>query len=377
MSLAIYTLTSELHDERSVQSYTQEYLGSLRVEYEFRGSDYADFGSHQLHLIYVRTGGTEGIFKRLLPMLREKSKRPFYFLTSGRSNSLAASMEILSFLQQNGIEGEILHGSIEYVRTRIQTLLKTEEARQFLQGKRLGVIGKPSDWLISSDADYDAVRRRLGIELTDIPMQELMIAIDSCDIYTGLHTIISKYRLNGFTLRCFDLLIAMKTTGCFALARLNSEGFVAGCEGDVPAMISMMMVRALTGVSGFQANPARINPETGELLFAHPFRVGNRSRRQRFHEGRASHALQGLGRPLSTFYCRRYADGKRFRTRPVPHPATHPAFRKNTGGLLPDQPHRQPPHRSTWAHRNPAEESHRGLTNTHVHPFRKKHSADG
>ena len=269
MSLAIYTLTSELHDERSVQSYTQEYLGSLRVEYEFRGSDYADFGSHQLHLIYVRTGGTEGIFKRLLPMLREKSKRPFYFLTSGRSNSLAASMEILSFLQQNGIEGEILHGSIEYVRTRIQTLLKTEEARQFLQGKRLGVIGKPSDWLISSDADYDAVRRRLGIELTDIPMQELMIAIDSCDIYTGLHTIISKYRLNGFTLRCFYLLSAMKTTGCFALARLNSEGFVAGCEGDVPAMISMMMVRALTGVSGFQANPARINPETGELLFAH------------------------------------------------------------------------------------------------------------
>jgi len=34
-------------------------------------------------------------------------------------------------------------------------------------------------------------------------------------------------------------------------------------------MLSMMIVRALTGVSGFQANPARINPQTGEMLFAH------------------------------------------------------------------------------------------------------------
>jgi L-fucose isomerase-like protein len=53
------------------------------------------------------------------------------------------------------------------------------------------------------------------------------------------------------------------------LARLNAEGYVAGCEGDVPAMLSMMIVRSLAGVSGFQANPAHINPETGEMLFAH------------------------------------------------------------------------------------------------------------
>jgi len=53
------------------------------------------------------------------------------------------------------------------------------------------------------------------------------------------------------------------------LARLNAEGYVAGCEGDVPAMLSMMIVRSLLGISGFQANPSSINPETGEMLFAH------------------------------------------------------------------------------------------------------------
>ena len=269
MKIAIYTLTSELHDEKAVESGTREFLGGLGIEYLFRGSDYADYGNHPLSLIYVRTGGTEGIFLRQLPTLLEKSRQPFYLLTSGKSNSLAASMEILSYLRQKGIQGEILHGSNAYITGRIATLGRVAEARQQLVGKRLGVIGKPSDWLISSGADYDVVRERLGIELVDISMQELLDPIDDCTIYEGLKKVICAHQLNGFTLRCFDLLTALKNTGCLALAKLNSEGYVAGCEGDVPAMLSMMIARSLTGVSGFQANPARINPDTGELLFAH------------------------------------------------------------------------------------------------------------
>lgn len=269
MKAAIYTLTSELHDERAVASVTREFLGSLGIEYLFRGSDYADYGSLPLSLIYVRTGGTEGIFLRLLPTLLEKSRQPFYLLTSGKSNSLAASMEILSYLRQKGIQGEILHGSNAYITGRIATLARVAEARQQLAGKKLGVIGRPSDWLISSGADYGVVREHLGIELVDISMQELLDAIDDCAIYEGLKKVICAHQLNGFTLRCFDLLTALKSTGCLALAKLNSEGYVAGCEGDVPAMLSMMIARSLTGVSGFQANPARINPDTGELLFAH------------------------------------------------------------------------------------------------------------
>lgn len=269
MKIAVYTLTSELHDERAVEAGTHEFLEGLGIEYVFRGSDYADYGSLPLSLIYVRTGGTEGIFLRLLPTLLEKSRQPFYLLTSGKSNSLAASMEILSYLRQKGIQGEILHGSNAYITGRIATLRRVAEARQQLAGKKLGVIGRPSDWLISSGADYGLVREHLGIELVDISMQELLDAIDDCAIYEGLKKVICAHHLNGFTLRCFDLLTALKSTGCLALAKLNSEGYVAGCEGDVPAMLSMMIARSLTGVSGFQANPARINPDTGELLFAH------------------------------------------------------------------------------------------------------------
>jgi L-fucose isomerase-like protein len=200
-------------------------------------------------------------------------------------------MEILSYLRQRDIPGEIIHGNASYIAQRIQILSLIERACRRLQGARLGIIGEPSDWLISSDADKKAVMECLGIELVDIPMQTLLDAIEkqgegtvqaltgnasiqqaipgALRIYEALKEVVGTNRLQGFTLRCFDLLTAVKNTGCMALAKLNAEGYVAGCEGDVPTMLSMMVVRSLLGLSGFQANPSSINPETGEMVFAH------------------------------------------------------------------------------------------------------------
>lgn len=276
MDIAIYTLTSELHDEAAVGAVTQEFLGSLGIDYTLKGNDYSDYGTHTLSVIYVRTGGTEGIFKRLLPQLRQQSQAPFYLLTSGKSNSLAASMEILSYLQQNYMQGEIIHGSADYIARRLQALEKVQEAKRQLNGARLGIIGEPSDWLISSAAYPKAVKTKLGIELVEVPISELLENIEKTTegdmpdrIYEALKAIVNKHHLQGFTLRCFDLLTAVHNTGCWALSKLNAEGIVAGCEGDVPAMLSMAITNALLGVSGFQANPSQINPETGEMLFAH------------------------------------------------------------------------------------------------------------
>ena len=294
MDISIYTLTSQLHDEKAVDAATAEFLGSLNIKFDFIGSDFTNYGDHALNLIYVRTGGTEGIFKKLLPQIQAQSKQPIYLLTSGKSNSLAASMEILSYLRLNNIKGEILHGETEYIAERINILEKVGLARKQLDGCRLGVVGEPSDWLISSNADYETVKAKTGIEIINIPIKELLDTIKSIptpntdellamspneniskalpmaeQIYLALKAIIKKYALSGFTLRCFDLLTAVKNTGCLALAKFNSEGIIATCEGDVPAMLSMAITNSLASVSGFQANPAHINPTSGEMLFAH------------------------------------------------------------------------------------------------------------
>ena len=290
----IYTITSGLHDEASVSKISDAFLKDVfpKGDFELRGADFSDFGSHELDLIYVRTGGAEGIFKSLLPEMLAKGIGRYYLLTSGKSNSLAASLEILSYLRQQGLKGEVLHGSAAYLQERIHTLETVAAARKKLALTRIGVIGQPSDWLISSHADPMAIMDKMGAKLVEVPMEELLHEIagqagddapadepmadnvrksypGATQIYHALQVLVNKYELGAFTLRCFDLLTAVGNTGCLALASFNAEGIPASCEGDVPALLSMMIAQALTGCTGFQANPARIDVESGQMLFAH------------------------------------------------------------------------------------------------------------
>ena len=89
------------------------------------------------------------------------------------------------------------------------------------------------------------------------------------EIYGALCRLVARYRLDGVTLRCFDLLTEVGNTGCMALALLNARGIPSCCEGDVPALISMLVAHECCGCCGFQANPSRIDPQTGEMLLAH------------------------------------------------------------------------------------------------------------
>lgn len=238
-----------------------------------------------LKLIFIETGGSEGLFLDNMDILKE----PYYLLTSGSNNSLAASIEILNYLRTNDYHGEILHGDPNYIAKRIKSLVKIEKAKKILSNTRLGVVGKPSDWLISSIPNYDIVKEKLGVELVDIPLIEvtnkalkphfnkLLIEkgfnkeelIKANNIYDSLDEITKEYKLNGLTIRCFDLLKSLKSTGCLALAELNKRGIVSTCEGDIATMLSMMIIKALTNKSSFQANPSRIDTNTNDIIFAH------------------------------------------------------------------------------------------------------------
>ncbi|MBQ9548854.1 MAG: hypothetical protein IJV01_06850 [Bacteroidales bacterium] len=315
MTFSLFTLTSSLHDADSVDSITRDFLYEIGLDFDLRGADFSTYGGGA-DIIYVRTGGTEGIFRSLYPSLRHD--RPFYLLTSGKSNSLAASMEILSWLRGQGLRGEILHGETALIRERLVRVGMVEQARKTLSGSRYGVIGAPSDWLIASNCDREALKRRLGIGLVDIPMEELLSEIASlgpvtppedldtvpCQeaaahaallgayaIYKALHALVDRYSLSGLTLRCFDLLSSVHNTGCLALSLLNAEGIVAACEGDIPALISMAVANALTGSCGFQCNPAEMSAVKEEILFAHCTLPMNMARKRVFD----THFESGIG----------------------------------------------------------------------------------
>ena len=258
--------------------------------FDFEVTDADHIRDYDMAVEFIGGGGTEGIFLRDM----EKLPQPYFLLTTGANNSLAASMEILSYLRQHDLPGEIIHGSDEFVAQRLKDLAQVFKAKKRLDGFRIARVGEPSDWLISSGVDAKESKKYNNIEIVDVSMEEFFEEIakkeykdneytelikskgydekeihEALCIYGALARIVGKYELDGLTVRCFDLLDTVHSTGCSALAILNAEGIYASCEGDVPALISMAVLGELTGQPVFMANPSRIDTDRNEIIFAH------------------------------------------------------------------------------------------------------------
>ncbi len=243
--------------------------------------------------VMIATGGVENLFKRVWEaidvemMCRPHRPKTVTMIADGRNNSLAASLEILTYLGNNGMEGRIVHGTNDEI---VETLRATS-----LQG-RIGLFGQPSDWLIASGVDRDFLRQRYGIETIDIDLQRVKDGIkaipqieaekvaqamvkhakavkeptnadmiEGAKVYLTLKKICAEERLDAFTIRCFDIVTSCKTTSCLALALLNDEGIVAGCEGDMQSLLTMFLVKRLCGETAFMANPSQLTDHSAML----------------------------------------------------------------------------------------------------------------
>ena len=285
--IKLSSFRSSLHSYDEFDKGTKKFINDIesKIDDKLNISKLDDYDC-DLKLIFIESGGSEGLFLKAF----DKLKEPYYFLTSGNNNSLAASLEILTFLNLNNKKGEIIHGSIDYISNRIKELEKLSIIKNNISNTKLGVIGKPSDWLISSVPNYLDVKNKFGIDLINISLDEvkeefekfsfddLKISLKEFDkeelakakrIYKAFDNICKKYELDGFSVRCFDLLTPLKSTGCLGLALLNDNNIISSCEGDIMAMISMLIAKTISNNDVFQANPSRIDIENKKIVFAH------------------------------------------------------------------------------------------------------------
>ncbi len=288
MKVNVYPIVSSLHNQRIIDEMNVmlKPLSEKGVVFSFVESPKDLYDDCDLSLVLVQSGGSENLFLKAFGDLKE----PYYLLTYGANNSLAASLEILSFLVRHGLKGEVLHGSEDYLLSRFEELAGKKGKKEAKY--RLGVLGHPSDWLIASDVDYDKARELFDVELVDLPISEVAdlyekepeqldesLNVSSFDrrelvkayrLYKALEKIVSIHRLDGFTIRCFDLLGSLKTTACLALALFNSRNDCLGtCEGDIPSMLSMFVSKYVLKTESFQCNPSRIDVERNKIVLAH------------------------------------------------------------------------------------------------------------
>ena len=325
--LFLISLSSALHgpQEESIRKNHTELLAALNEAFDVHiitEDKIADMHlcPSDLALVFIASGGTEGLFVQHY----SKLPKPLVLLTDGKANSLAASLEISSWIRQQNGTCRILHDEPEQIVDAVQAL----QLRTLMQGQRIGVLGAPSDWLVSSSVNYLAAEERWGTSFVEIPLSrveayfaeeteeaalpeaEKFIAeasgmvepnkeevVKAVRLYHALRRITQEDQLNAITVRCFNLISSCHTTGCLALALLNDEGIVAGCEGDMPSVFTMLLSKRLTGADAFMANPSRIREK--EVLFAH-CTIGLKQTRQyiiRSHfESDSGVAIQGLMR---------------------------------------------------------------------------------
>ena len=295
-------VASRLHDADAVAELTAP-ARSVFESIGGREADEADSLADVPLVFLVATGGTERMVLDALAHRRvSHGDEPTILVAHRAHNSLPAALETLAAVQQAGGRGRIvcLSGDTDVDGRDLDEVIGDVEAIRRLRTTRLGIVGGPSTWLVASSPQADVVRRRWGpqlvtvdptrmIELTRTPVvpngalaerftrvaDPVRSTVGSGDVAaamsvrTALGDVLEDHELDAVTVRCFDLLGDPGTSGCLALASLNDEGIVAGCEGDVPSTLAMLLVRYLLDQPAWMANPATVDIATNQLTLAH------------------------------------------------------------------------------------------------------------
>jgi len=252
---------------------------------------------------FILTGGTEQKVLLRLTHLQQTDDTPLILVAHPGNNSLPASLEILAKLHQAGRRGQIIYLSSPddtQGLEKLANLLTILDAHVKMKTSRIGLVGKPSDWLIASMPEYSLLKKIWGPHIEDVNFDKFfneVLWIDSSDneksilefiqhasiidgpgkidfkksidIYTALQQIVKENNLNAISLRCFDLVTRHQSTGCYALSQLNDDKVVAGCEGDLVSTVGILWARDLLQQPAWMANPARIDQKNNRLWLAH------------------------------------------------------------------------------------------------------------
>jgi L-fucose isomerase-like protein len=261
-------------------------------------------------VLFFLTGGSEKL------AMKQVSPGHFYFLIgSQHDNSYASATEVKAYMNDMNIPSMLLDEEEDETKVVLRDFFTIKKALKSLHGKKLGLIGQVSDWLISSAIPSSLLEEKFGIKLIEIPWSELahfskfqasgaFLDYFSGDTRFDLHetarvsellsSTIQKWNLDAITVECFPMVQKDGVTACLPLAKFNNEGIPAGCEGDLTAITGMMLCKELTGIIPWIAN---INKATDEVcLFSHctisPGLVSGFSVKTHFETGKGT-AIEG------------------------------------------------------------------------------------
>ena len=287
---------SELADERAFKETVSEFIGRLSGDFEVVGgfllrkkADFrkakegVNFNEVDAIVLYPLTGGTENVLKEFAIF-----RRPTVVFGNPYNNSLAAGIEIREYLRDRLVPSTLVKDFNELKAALLAYEDMRETLDKFLRA-RIGLIGRISPWLVNEKFElpythislkkfyeyYEGTTDEEGWEAVEgiagnageIKEPDREDLVKAGRIYVAIKRILEDYKLEGFTIGCFDLIGKLKATPCLALAMFNAEGIPAACEGELNALIGMLVVRKFFGKPAFMGNVADFGDDY--ILLAH------------------------------------------------------------------------------------------------------------
>lgn len=231
--------------------------------------------------IYFASGGSE---YNAITAISERSH--ILLLAFANNNAYASATEVKAYMSNQGKSSWLCNLSENSFIPKLKEMIGIWTKVRNFTHKRIGIIGKPSEWLVYSRPTPEELRIRFGMRLTVFPWEDLPNPLsipqsedfletfnghgktdfeDHSRVHTLLQTIIEDNKLDGIAVECFPMVRDKGITACLSLGRLNQIGIPAACEGDLLSLAGMILIQQLTGIIPWMANLSGVFEEHAEL----------------------------------------------------------------------------------------------------------------
>ncbi len=248
------------------------------------------------------------------------------------SNAMVAVTMNAASMHRLGHPCTSIYGGLEDEGAKLRLLdaLKAYRIVKKLKGTMLGLFGYRPTAFYNSAFDEGLIRRTFGIKMesTDLKVvADRMLQINASEVladrgfvndalnvvedlpdeykdnhsrlYLALTQLMNEASYDFATIKCWPEMGQLKMTPCAVLGRLADAGKNVGCEGDVDAMLGLIVQNYITGLPGFITDMIDLNEDENYFTFWHCGNAAPSLHNKSYKGAMGDHPLAGQG---SAFY---------------------------------------------------------------------------